>query len=136
MYHELRLRLVSWLGGIVLVFCVVAHLNIVVTITTFFLIKIILIVVTLRLKIFTFGIGDLFFLVLLASRGIGAFHFMVITLGGLVGFLELLEECSLELTLLSTVGSTVIVETIGLGLVRRVLCGGRVIRVPKRKKKR
>jgi hypothetical protein len=34
----------------------------------------------------------------------------------------LFEERSLELALLGTVGCTIIVETIGLGLVRRVLC--------------
>jgi hypothetical protein len=135
-YHDLGLRLVSWLGSIVLVFCVIAHLNIVVTIATLFLIKIILIVVTLCLKIFTLGIGDLFFVILLASSGLGAFHLMVIALGRLVGLLELLEERSLKLALFGAVGSTVIVETISLGLVRWVLCGGRVIRVPMEKREK
>jgi hypothetical protein len=135
-YHELGLRLMGWLGSIILGFCVVAHLDIVVTIAALFLIKVILIVVTLRLEIFTLSIGDLFFLILLASRGIGSFHLVVIAFGGLVGFLELFEERSLELALLGTVGCTIIVETIGLGLVRRVLCRGRVIGIPVEKKKK
>jgi hypothetical protein len=131
-HHDLRLSLVRGLSSLIFLFGVITHLDILISITALFFV-IFLVIVTLRLEIFTLGIGDLFFFLFLASRSFSAFHLVIIALSGLVGILELLEKRSLKFTLLSTVGTAVIIEAIGLGLIRRVLGRGRVLRVPSKK---
>jgi hypothetical protein len=130
MHHNLRLTLVRGLGRFVLGLGVITHLNIFISITALFLVEIIFVIIRLCLEVFTLRIGSLFIFFFLASRGLGTLHLMIVTRSGLVGFLELLEERSLKLTLLGTVGTAVIVKTIGLGLVRRVLGRCRVLGIP------
>jgi hypothetical protein len=110
---------------------VIAHLNILIAITTLLFIEVILIVITLSFQILTLSIGGLFLFILLASRGVSAFHLVVLAISGLVRLFEFLEESSLEFTLLSTVGTTIVGLAIGLRLVRRVLSGGRILGIPR-----
>lgn len=122
-HHNLRLGLV---GGLV-----VAHLHIFIALTCLILIQLIVIIVTLLLKILTLAVGDILFLALVTSGSLTALHFVVISLVlALVGLLEFLDERGLEFTLLGPVGVAVIVQVVRLRLVRGVLGGCRLLRIP------
>ena len=74
------------------------------------------------------------FIIVLASGLLTSSHVLVFTTLGLtllVRLLELLDEGSLELGFFLAVSIAVIIEVVGLGLVGRVLGGGRLLRIPR-----
>lgn len=133
MYHHLRLSWVSGLGGrFVLVLGVVTHLNILVTASSLILIQFVIVIVTLFLQILTLSIGVFF--IILASGLLPTSHLLVfalgLTLALLIGVLKFLQKGSFKLSFLLTVGVAVIIQAISLGLVRWVLGGGGLLRIP------
>jgi hypothetical protein len=126
MHHHLGLGRVSGLARLVLLLRVVAHLNVLITVTSLILIQLVLIIFTFLLEVFTTGVRDI--VVVITSSDLATLHLLVLAL--LVGFLELLDKGSLELGLLSAVGIAVIVQSVGLRLVRGVLCGRRLLGIP------
>jgi hypothetical protein len=116
---------------VVLLLGVITHLNILIA-TLLFVQFIIIVIVTVLLEIFTASIRLV--LIILASGGLSTLHLMVLANFGLallVGILELLDKSGLKFGFLSAVGVAVINQVIGLGLVRWVLSGGRLLRVPR-----
>jgi hypothetical protein len=125
-HHDLGLGLVGRLARLILLLRVVTHLNVLIAISSLILIQLVIIIFTLLLEVLTTSVRDI--VVVIASSDLATLHLLVITL--LVGFLELLDEGSLELGLLSTVGIAVIVQSVSLRLVRGVLCWGRLLGIP------
>lgn len=116
---------------VVLLLGVITHLNILIT-TLLFVQFIIIVIVTVLLEIFTASIRLI--LIFLASGGLSTLHLMVLAnfrLALLVGLLELLDKSGLKFGFLSAVGVAVINQVIGLGLVRWVLSGGRLLGIPR-----
>lgn len=133
-HHHLRLSLVSGLGGrLVLLLGVIAHLDVVITTGGLIFIQIVLVIVTLLLQILALGTGV--FLVLLASGLLATGHLLVFALGLslalFVGVFELLDKGGFELGFLLAIGIAVIVQTVGLRLIRRILGGGGFLRIPR-----
>lgn len=128
-YHDLRLGLMAGLRGLVLLLRVVTHFNIVVTLAGFILIQFILIVITLLFQVLTLSVRDIFLLIFLASGTFAALHILVFTLA-LVGIFELLDKSGLQLTFFSAVGVAIILQIVGLGLVRRVLGRSGLLGIP------
>lgn len=130
--HNLRLGLVSGLASrVVLLLGVIAHLDILIT-PLFFVQFIVIVIVTVLFEILTTSIGLV--IILLASGRLSTLHLMVLASFGLalfVGILELLDESGLKFGFLSAVGVAVIVQIIGLGLVRWVLSGSRLLGIPR-----
>jgi hypothetical protein len=116
---------------VVLLLGVIAHLDILIT-PLFFVQFIVIVIVTVLFEILTTSIGLV--IILLASGRLSTLHLMVLASFGLalfVGILELLDESGLKFGFLSAVGVAVIVQIIGLGLVRWVLSGSRLLGIPR-----
>jgi hypothetical protein len=125
-HHHFGLGLMSGLARLVLLLSVVTHLNVLIAVTGLILIQLVIIIVTLLLEVLTTSVRDI--IVVVTSSDLTTLHLLVVAL--LVGFLELLNKGGLELGLLSTVGIAVVVQSVGLGLIRGVLCGSRLLGIP------
>jgi hypothetical protein len=124
------IRLVT-VGRLILLLRVVAHFDVLVAIATVFLLEFIIVIVTFILNVLTLGVGDIFLLFVLATAGLGAFHFVVFVLIILLlGLGEFAFQGGLQLCFFRTVGATIVVQVIGLWLVWRVFRRGGFFRIP------
>lgn len=126
-HHDLGLGLVGRLARLVLLLGVVAHLDVLIAITGLILVQLVIIVLTLLLEVLTTGVGDI--IVVLTGSVLATLHLLVLTL---VGFLELLDKGGLQLGLFRTVGVAIVLQAVGLRLVRGILCGCRLLGIPSR----
>ena len=128
MNHDLLLLVLrSRIGVVILGFRIIAHLNILISIATFFFVDLIVVIVTLILDILTLCVGDIVVVV------VRALHIVVLALGWLFALLRLLQffqKGVLELHFLLTIGNTIIIKTVSFGLVRWVFGGSIGLRVP------